>query len=116
MLTKDQKQFIINLSNEMKAQDNRCTAQPYGLILTEEVERLLPDDYGGDDIMVLYHGDEVEKFTKEDVNDLHNLILSLLNDVDEIEEFKFITDFYKIVSWINENEYNDNLKDSKRAV
>jgi hypothetical protein len=110
-LSTEQKQFIINLSNEMKTQDNRATAQPYALILTEEVERLLPDDYGGDNTMILYHGDEVEKYIEENADDLHNLILSLLDDVEEIAEFKSITEFYNIVSWINEHAYNDNLSE-----
>lgn len=44
-LTDTQKAFILNLSHEMKTQDTRCTAQPYGLILTEEVIEVRGQDY-----------------------------------------------------------------------
>lgn len=43
-LTLSQIDFIINLSNEMRTQDTRCTAQPYGLILTEEVIEVRDED------------------------------------------------------------------------
>jgi len=38
--------FIKNLSNEMKTQDTRATAQPYGLILLQEKEELRPSGFG----------------------------------------------------------------------
>lgn len=44
-LSQQQIDFIIDLSNEMKTQDTRCTAQPYGLILTEEVIEVRGEDY-----------------------------------------------------------------------
>lgn len=44
-LTSQQIDFIINLSSEMRTQDTRCTAQPYGLILTEEVVEVRGEDY-----------------------------------------------------------------------
>lgn len=45
-LKPEQKDFIISLSNEMRTQDTRCTAQPYGLILTEEVIEVRGKDHG----------------------------------------------------------------------
>ena len=45
-LTKEEIAFIKELSHEMKTQDNRGTAQPYCLMLQEEVERPVPDDMG----------------------------------------------------------------------
>lgn len=45
-LTPSQIDFIINLSNEIRTQDTRCTAQPYGLILTEEVIEVRGKDHG----------------------------------------------------------------------
>lgn len=44
-LTQQQIDFIIDLSNEMITQDTRCTAQPYALILTEEVIEVRGEDY-----------------------------------------------------------------------
>ena len=37
-LTKEEIKFIKELSHEMKTQDNRGTAQPFCLMLQEEVE------------------------------------------------------------------------------
>lgn len=45
-LSQQQIDFIIDLSNEMRTQDTRCTAQPYGLILTEEVIEVHGKDHG----------------------------------------------------------------------
>lgn len=47
-LSNEQKEFIINLSNEMNTQDTRCTASPYGLLLMEENTRVIPEGYGGE--------------------------------------------------------------------
>lgn len=47
-LTQQQIDFIIDLSNEMRTQDTRCTAQPYGLILTEEVIEVRGEDYANE--------------------------------------------------------------------
>lgn len=44
-LTQQQIDFIIDLSNDMRTQDTRCTAQPYGLILTEEVIEVRGKDH-----------------------------------------------------------------------
>ena len=44
-LTKEEKDFIINLSHEMKTQDNRCTAQPYGLTILQDRESPIQADY-----------------------------------------------------------------------
>lgn len=44
-LTQQQIDFIIDLSNEMRTQDTRCTAQPYALILTEEVIEVRGEDH-----------------------------------------------------------------------
>jgi hypothetical protein len=45
-LSQQQIDFIINLSNEMRTQDTRCTAQPYALILTEEMTEVRGKDHG----------------------------------------------------------------------
>lgn len=47
-MTKEHKDFIINLSTEMKTQNNRGTAQPFALTLTEEHTSLVPEGYGDD--------------------------------------------------------------------
>lgn len=47
-LSNEDIKFIKNLSNEMKTQDNRCTAQPYGLILLQEDEEVRPQGFGND--------------------------------------------------------------------
>lgn len=46
ILTSEQRDFIINLSYEMKTQNTRCTAQPYALILTEEMTEVRGKDHG----------------------------------------------------------------------
>ena len=49
--------FIKNLSHEMKTQDTRCTAQPYGLIVIQEVEEVRPEGFGNR--LVATHDTEV---------------------------------------------------------
>ena len=56
LLNDEQIKFIKDLSHEMNTQDTRCTAQPYALVLREEVTRLVPDGYG--DILSCYWNDE----------------------------------------------------------
>lgn len=51
-LTQEDIEFIKNLSYEMKTQDNRMTAQPYGLILLQEVEEVRPNGFGDDYVAV----------------------------------------------------------------
>jgi len=53
--------FIKNLSHEMKTQDNRATAQPFGLILLTEQEYLLPDGYG-DETMARWNDESYDNF------------------------------------------------------
>ncbi len=47
-MTQEHKDFIINLSTEMKTQNNIGTAQPFALTLTEEHTSLVPEGYGDD--------------------------------------------------------------------
>lgn len=39
-LTQEDIEFIKNLSYEMKTQDNRCTAQPYGLVIRNKTRQI----------------------------------------------------------------------------
>lgn len=50
--TQEDIEFIKNLSHEMKTQDNRMTAQPFGLILLQEVEEVRPNGFGDDYVAV----------------------------------------------------------------
>lgn len=45
-LSQEQRQFILELAQEMRTQDTRCTAQPYGLIVTEEKIEVRGRDHG----------------------------------------------------------------------
>lgn len=69
-LNNEDKEFIKNLSHEMKTQDNRCTAQPYGLILLQEDEEIRPEGYGNDimarfDDESYYDFDELMEYVEE---------------------------------------------------
>lgn len=44
-LTPEQIKFIVELANEIQTQDTRCTARPYGLIVTEEVIQVRGEDH-----------------------------------------------------------------------
>jgi hypothetical protein len=52
-LNKDDIDFILNLSHEMKTQDNRITAQPYALVCTTKQRDIIPEGYG-DKTMCVY--------------------------------------------------------------
>jgi len=74
-LSKEDQEFINDLSREMKSQDNRGTADPLGIILLEEVERFLPVDYGGEHCIVdedgdTYYNEDLQRF-KEYVRDCY---------------------------------------------
>ena len=45
-LTKEEVQFIKDLSKEMKEQDTKGTAQPYGLVITQKVVRRVDNGIG----------------------------------------------------------------------
>jgi len=76
-LTSGQKDFIINLSNEMRTQDTRCTAQPYGLILTEEVIEVRGEDHGS------HCGAHFNESEYYDFNELVEAISEYYEDDDE---------------------------------
>lgn len=64
-LSKEDIKFIKELSNEMRSQDTRCTAQPYGLIILEEKTRVLPEGFGDEYIAVM----DSEEYTLEDLKE-----------------------------------------------
>jgi hypothetical protein len=100
ILSKEDKQFIIELSKEMKTQDNRCTAQPYGLTLLEEVERLTPDGYS-DGMLIIWDDDS---YYEDDFSDLKESLLECFSEnKDECEEIYSIDSFEHLASWMDMN-------------
>lgn len=65
MLNKEDQEFIKNLSHEMKTQDNRFTAQPYALVVRQEVQNLLPIEYS-EGIFTLYDHGAAEEYREWD--------------------------------------------------
>ena len=61
-LSKEDQEFINNLSHEMKIQDNRSTAQPFGLTIISTREETRPEGVGGYN---LYRRND-ETFYKDD--------------------------------------------------
>jgi len=65
--------FILNLSNEMKTQDNMSTAQPFSILLTTEQKEYRPEGTA-DDFDIIHDG---EDYTLEDFADM---VLQYLED------------------------------------
>lgn len=60
-LTPKQIEFIKKLSKEMNTQDTRFTAQPYALVLREEVIRPIPNGYG-DELIAYWQEEEYSEW------------------------------------------------------
>ena len=97
-LTDDEIDFIKSLSNEMKTQDNRCTAQPYGLILTQEVEEVRPSGFGDSYVARFndesyYDFDELKQALYEHYGN-NNIYVKLIQD-EEYDSFSSFIDTYE---------------------
>lgn len=132
-LSQEDEKFIKNLSHEMKTQDNRATAQLYGLILTEEVETIMPSGYG-DYLMarfddeIFYEFDELfecisdyfgkdnesVKSINKDCNSLRDLSNSFEADELEIDIFTYTNKQQPTLMnsnfFLTEKSYNDYLR------
>jgi hypothetical protein len=93
MLTKEEKDFIKNLSNEMNTQDNRCTVQPFALVLEEKEMRIVPDGYSYETICfwneTQYNDDEWDEF----IDDLKEYYEDDKDDKELIEDILEYNDF-----------------------
>ena len=61
-------EFIKNLSSEMNTQDTRATAQPFALVIREEVTRLVPEGYS--DILSCFWNETEYAEWDDFINDL----------------------------------------------
>ena len=107
-LSKEDIEFIKNLSHEMKTQDNRCTAQPYALVLREEVTRIVPDGYSDElecywDECVYANFDEFMEEFKEYHKDYnkHNY---------QLGEILGTEDFYQVKQCLYISDYDINIQ------
>lgn len=92
--------FIKTLSNEMNTQDTRATAQPYALVVREEVTRLVPEGYS--DILSCYWNDEEYYEWDDFITDLKEYYeygTEAFNDYtikDELNEIFEMNSFYDL--------------------
>lgn len=96
-MTQEDKDFIINLANEMQTQDTRCTAQPYGLVITtEHIVSGMDSDYI-DTFFYLDRANEIEYYEE----DLSEMIVDLEGwmDEDEYKDMLSDVDKYKVDSF-----------------
>ena len=138
-LSQEDEEFIKNLSHEMKTQDNRSTAQPYGLILTEEVETIMSNGYG-DYLMarfddeIFYEFDELLEYISdyfgknnkkiESISENYNSLRDLSNsfEADELEIDIFSYNIEQKPTLINSNffltekSYNDYLRQNSHNL
>jgi len=96
MLNKEDIEFIKNLSHEMKTQDNRCTAQPYALVIRTKTRQIR--DFDNCENRGVYW-DETEYDTFEEFvdafkeyyledNETHKAVDYLEEWVEDIEELR----------------------------
>lgn len=94
-LNKEDQDFINNLSNEMKTQNNRCTASPYGLVIGKKVR--VVTDYENCSNKAIYWSetdyDSFEEFMESleeyyledsDQSDIVDYIRDNCDDIDEL--------------------------------
>lgn len=92
-LTPEDIKFIKNLSNEMKTQDNRGTAQPFGLILTTEKEEIRPQGCG-DSKMARFYEESYYDFTElmDDVKEYYgednDFVKSITEEIDTFSQLE----------------------------
>jgi hypothetical protein len=132
-LTNEEIKFIKELSHEMKTQDNRSTAQPFCLMLEEEVERILPDGFG-DNILIRwndesYYEDDFKELKEELLEDGYQEI-EKLNDFEEMKDFAYGHEDMQTFAYTKEHEvksntanffltekaYNEHLKTNKHNL
>ncbi|WP_345985303.1 hypothetical protein WCX49_11920 [Sulfurimonas sp. HSL-1656] len=93
-LTKEDIDFIKELSNEMRTQDTRCTAQPYGLVIrTKRTVWGFDPDYGDSSNMGLIWGEESYKADEwsDFINQLEEYEYhDLLKEIDEFGVSNFV--------------------------
>jgi len=106
-LTKEEIKFIKDLSYEMKTQNNRGTAQPFCLMLEEEVERIIPEGFE-DDFCIRWQD---ETYYRNDFDKLKNELLECFSDDKEIvEEVELFNSFEQIADWGNYNGVRPELQ------
>jgi len=91
-LNKEDRDFIISLSEEMNTQDNMSTAQPFALVLRTEEREYLPDGFG-DYVVAVYDSEEfttpaelADYFDLENKNDFDSFE-DVIEFIDESEDF-----------------------------
>lgn len=93
-MTQEDKDFIISLANEMQTQDTRCTAQPYGLVITNEhIVSGMDSDYS--DLFFYLDRDNDTTYYEED---LPEMIADLEGwmDLDEYKDMLSDIDKYNV--------------------
>lgn len=121
MLEKEDIDFIKNLSIEMKMQDTRCTAQPYGLIILEKKTRVLPQGFG-DEYIAVY---DSEEFTFDELLEIFEddeKSLEMLKEHDSLyslqgsyEASKLGVEVYNVSREYESNENNANFFLTEKA-
>ena len=84
-MTQEDKDFIISLANEMQTQDTRGTAQPYGLVITNEH---IVSGMNSDLFFYLNRANDMEYYEDD--------LMEMIADLED---------------WMEEDEYKDMLSD-----
>ncbi len=114
-LTREDIDFIINLSKEMKTQDNRSTAQPYGLTIMQEQEEARPDGCGEHLLYrwleETYYEDDWDSF-KEDCLEYYEEDSLIHKTVKELNSFNEVMSGFGLSDDMGLESFNYDLVDT----
>ena len=108
ILTPKQQSFILNLSIELKTQDNLSTASPYLYILTQKRQEVRPETHASDYVLCLdfetqfYNNDELIEYTADEYPALTEWLEDNLEDLSSFLNLDIDDGLQRVV-----DEYND---------
>lgn len=110
-LTQEEIDFIKNLSHEMKTQDNRSTAQPFGLVIGQKETQVT--DYENASMKAIYWN-EGHYDTLEDFIEGLKEYFDYENDANECKEIDYILEHCEDIDDLRREEHSINqlLSDS----
>ena len=109
--SKEDISFILNLSKEMKTQDNRCTANPYAFVIGQKRRQSIGYENASD--FMIYWNEDTYDTTREFINSLSKHYSSdhdIFKVIDNMDSLSF--DDFKD----NEYEINQLLEDSMSVI
>ena len=125
LLTKDEIDFIKNLSKEITTQDTRCTATPYGLVIGKK-ERQITDFDNCEHEAIHWNGSDYDSFEEFiealeqyyledcDQNDIVDYIKDNCDDINDLRNYEYeitniIQDSFSVYGYNIVDTFNPNL-------